>query len=86
MAILQWLLHSLFTYKLRLYSYSDLFTRFQTTHLKKTEMAEEPWYVTSSHVDRAFFVVDLSRLKLETDTLESAMVMYRPKADFKKVA
>ena len=35
--------------------------------------------------ERTFFVVDLSRLKQEGDTLTSAMVVYRPEADLKKV-
>ncbi len=46
---------------------------------------KEPWYVASTHVDRTFFIVDLSRLQQESDTLEGAMVVYRPQEDFKKV-
>ncbi len=37
------------------------------------------------HQHRTLFVVDLSRLKAERDTLENAMVMYRPEKEFKKV-
>jgi hypothetical protein len=43
-------------------------------------------YSTTSHQpDRTLFVVDLSRLKAERDTLENALVLYRPEADIKKV-
>ena len=43
-------------------------------------------YATTSHQpDRTLFVVDLSRLKAERDTLENALVLYRPEADIKKV-
>ncbi len=37
------------------------------------------------HQDRTMFVVDLSRLKAERDTLENAMVLYRPEKEFMKV-
>ncbi len=37
------------------------------------------------HQDRTLFVVDLSRLKAERDTLENALVIYRPEREFKKV-
>ena len=40
---------------------------------------------TSHQPDRTLFVVDLSRLKAERDTLENALVLYRPEADIKKV-
>lgn len=50
---------------------------------------KEPDYVysatTTSQHDRTLFVVDLSRLKEERDTLENALVLYRPEADLKKV-
>ena len=50
---------------------------------------KEPDYIystsTSHQPDRTFFVVDLSRLKAERDTLENALVLYRPEADIKKV-
>lgn len=49
---------------------------------------KEPDYIystTSSQADRTLFVVDLSRLKAERDTLENALVLYRPDAEFKKV-
>ena len=43
-------------------------------------------YSTTTHQpDRTLFVVDLSRLKAERDTLENALVLYRPAADIKKV-
>lgn len=51
---------------------------------------KEPDYVysaaTTSQHDRTLFVVDLSRLKEERDTLENALVLYRPEADLKKVS
>ena len=34
---------------------------------------------------RSFFIVDLSRLRQETDTLEGAKVVYIPENEFKKV-
>lgn len=37
------------------------------------------------HQDRTMFLVDLSRLKAERDTLENALVMYRPEKEFMKV-
>lgn len=49
---------------------------------------KEPDYVystTTTQPDRTLFVVDLSRLKAERDTLENALVLYRPEADLKKV-
>lgn len=51
---------------------------------------KEPDYIysatsTTHQPDRTFFVVDLSRLKAERDTLENALVFYRPEADIKKV-
>ena len=50
---------------------------------------KEPDYVyatTTVQPDRTLFVVDLSRLKAERDTLENALVLYRPEADIKKVS
>ena len=50
---------------------------------------KEPDYVyatTTTQPDRTLFVVDLSRLKAEKDTLENALVVYRPEADLKKVS
>ena len=35
---------------------------------------------------RSLFMVDLSRLREETDTLEGAKVLYLPEGDFKKVS
>lgn len=43
----------------------------------------EPAYSTAG--DRTFFIVDLTRLERETDTLENATVVYRPEADLKRV-
>lgn len=34
---------------------------------------------------RSFFIVDLSRLRQESDTLEGAKVVYIPENEFKKV-
>ena len=46
----------------------------------------EPLYSTrTGHMERTMFVVDLSRLKAEGDTLESALVLYRPEANIKMV-
>lgn len=42
--------------------------------------------MSSSAYERTFFIVDLSRLRDESDTLENAIVVYRPAADLKKVA
>lgn len=55
---------------------------------KKDKGGKEPDYVystTTTQPDRTLFVVDLSRLKAERDTLENALVLYRPEADIKKV-
>ena len=37
------------------------------------------------YLERTIFVVDLSKLKEERDTLEGAIVMYKPEREFKKV-
>lgn len=37
-------------------------------------------------MDKTFFVVDLSRLKAEEDTLVNALVLYHPKEDIKMVS
>ena len=51
-----------------------------------TEKEPDYIYSTTSHQpDRTLFVVDLARLKEERDTLENALVLYRPEADIKKV-
>lgn len=55
---------------------------------KDPSSEKEPDYVyatTTTQPDRTLFIVDLSRLKAEKDTLENALVLYRPEADFKKV-
>ena len=46
---------------------------------------EKEVYSVVSHMERTLFVVDLSRLEAEGDTLVEAMVMYRPMAELKKV-
>ena len=50
---------------------------------------EEGPYVVQSTAQvfvRSLFMVDLSRLREETDTLEGAKVLYLPESDFKKVS
>lgn len=65
-----------------------------TNSKEKEEMENDYVYapVTTSHQqplvhhqDRTMFVVDLSRLKAERDTLENALVMYSPMKEFQKV-
>lgn len=43
-------------------------------------------YSVVSHMERTLFVVDLSKLEAEGDTLVDAMVTYRPMAELKKVS
>ena len=43
-------------------------------------------YSVVSHMERTLFIVDLSKLEAEGDTLVDAMVMYRPMAELKKVS
>lgn len=45
---------------------------------------KEPVY-TTANIDRTFFLLDLHRLRSEGDTLENALVVYRPEADLKRV-
>ena len=42
-------------------------------------------YSVVSHMERTLFIVDLSKLEAEGDTLVEAMVLYRPMHEFKKV-
>ena len=57
---------------------------------KKDKEKGEGDYVYAStgqgHMERTMFMVDLSRLKAEGDTLENALVLYRPEGDIKKVS
>ena len=46
---------------------------------------KEPVYTTTTSIDRTFFLLDLHRLRSEGDTLENALVVYRPEADLKRV-
>ncbi len=46
---------------------------------------EKEVYSVVSHMERTLFVVDLSKLEAEGDTLVDAMVVYRPWAELKKV-
>ena len=43
-------------------------------------------YSVMSHMERTFFIVDLSRLEAEGDTLVGALVLYRPQHELKKVS
>ena len=42
-------------------------------------------YSVVSHMERTLFIVDLSKLEAEGDTLVGSLVMYRPEYEFKKV-
>lgn len=59
---------------------------------KEKQEVEDEDYVYSStlnvhpNMERTLFMVDLSRLKEERDTLENALVLYIPEADIKKVS
>lgn len=61
----------------------------QDASSKKDQEKGEGDYVYAptgqGHMERTMFMVDLSRLKAEGDTLENALVLYRPEADIKKV-
>lgn len=43
-------------------------------------------YSVVTHMRRTFFIVDLSKLEAEGDTLVDALVLYRPESEFKKVS
>ena len=59
----------------------------QAPPAKSQEQPAEPVYVpNTTSMDRTFFLVDLARLRKEGDTLENALVMYRPLADIKRVS
>ena len=42
-------------------------------------------YSTVSHMERTLFVVDLSKLEDEGDTLVGALVLYQPQHELKRV-
>lgn len=42
-------------------------------------------YSVVTHMERTLFIVDLSKLEAEGDTLVGSLVMYRPSYEFKKV-
>lgn len=42
-------------------------------------------YSVVTHMERTLFIMDLSKLEAEGDTLVDALVMYRPQQEFKKV-
>lgn len=42
-------------------------------------------YSVVTHMERTLFILDLSKLESEGDTLVGALVMYRPLYEFKKV-
>lgn len=48
--------------------------------------AQDAVYSVVSHMERTLFIVDLSKLEAEGDTLVGSLVMYRPLYEFKKVA
>lgn len=41
---------------------------------------------STAHLDRTFFIADLYRLCRETDTLQNALVVYKPEADLRRVS
>lgn len=41
---------------------------------------------STAHFDRTFFIADLYRLCRETDTLQNALVVYKPEADLRRVS
>lgn len=43
-------------------------------------------YSVVSHMERTLFIVDLSKLEAEGDTLVGSLVLYRPLYEFKKVS
>lgn len=42
-------------------------------------------YSVVSHMERTLFIVDLSKLEAEGDTLAEAVVVYKPQHEYKKV-
>jgi len=49
-------------------------------------VADQDIYSTASRMERTIFVVDLSKLEAETDTLVGALVFYHPEIELKKVS
>ena len=48
--------------------------------------ADQDIYSTASRMERTIFVVDLSKLEAETDTLVDALVFYHPEIELKKAS
>ncbi len=48
-------------------------------------VADQDIYSSASRMERTIFVVDLSKLEAEGDTLVGALVLYHPEAELKKV-
>lgn len=48
-------------------------------------VADQEIYSTASRMERTVFVVDLSKLEAEGDTLVGALVVYHPEQELKKV-
>lgn len=46
---------------------------------------DNPVYSVVSHMERTLFIVDLSKLEAEGDTLAEAVVVYKPQHEYKKV-
>jgi hypothetical protein len=51
-----------------------------------TAQDKDAVYSVVSHMERTLFIVDLSKLEAEGDTLVGSLVMYRPLYEFKKVS
>lgn len=63
-------------------------SRFSITGRGKGKVdtsAQDAVYSVVTHMERTLFIVDLSKLEGERDTLAGALVMYRPRAEFCKV-
>ncbi len=43
-------------------------------------------YSVVTHMERTLFIVDLTKLEAEGDTLVDALVVYRPMAEYKKAS
>lgn len=51
----------------------------------QTAQDKDAVYSVVTHMERTLFIVDLSKLEAEGDTLVGSLVMYRPMYEFKKV-
>lgn len=51
----------------------------------RADQAQDAVYSVVSHMERTLFIVDLSKLEAEGDTLVDALVVYRPLHEFRKV-